>query len=250
MNDPEKQLRETYARESLAPERVQAILQAGEAARAARRRRQWWARSLAVAAVLVGGFIVGGRWTNPTLPERVSAPVVLAREAVESRVVAFFDDPAYVLDLEAMQPQTLVDWMKSRGGPAALTVPAALAELDSLGCRVLDLGGAQAFILCFYLDGVPRDEAGNPMPGKRAMTVAAPADSPAAPPMMKPATLFHLIAVPRRHLADASLAGLDGIPGKRGDWNVATWSDADLVFFAISQVDAERFAATIASLAG
>jgi hypothetical protein len=98
--------------------------------------------------------------------------------------------------------------------PSPLEVHSDLTVLDRLGCHVLEVDGQHVYIMCFYLDGVPRDANGVAMPGKKPMmTAAAPSDpiavAPAAPPpmMKKPTTLVHLVSIPRAKFKNAPLAG-------------------------------------------
>ncbi|MBT5901282.1 MAG: hypothetical protein HOH58_04145 [Opitutaceae bacterium] len=256
MDNPEKQFRDFYERQSLAPDRAAAILAEGQKLAAAHRRQKVWWRTagLAAAVSVVGGLV----WI--TLPDPVEPiPIQIAETgvnlpALQDGVMAFFGDPGYELDQISLNQPELLAYLKSQGAPAGLSVPEAIGALDNLGCEVLNVEGHQVYIMCFYLDGVPRDADGVAMPGKKPMMVAA-APSPAldesetAPPMMKkPTTLVHLLTIPRDQFVGAPQVGDPVSMSQDGEWSFATWAQGDVVYVAATPADAERFVKIAASL--
>ncbi|MCF3652422.1 hypothetical protein [Synoicihabitans lomoniglobus] len=260
MNDPEKDLREHFERQHLSPERATAILAAGReaAVQHARRVARWrWGGMAAVVTLALGG----GWWMRAPggdEPPSVARPAELSPDAggsvtlatVQSGVMAFFNTPDYQLDRMALDHPELVAWMQTQGAPSELTVPESIDPLDNLGCEVLQIDGVSVYILCFYLDGVPRDETGEPMLGKKLMAVAAPDAAAGAPAMMKPLTLVHLITVPRDQFAGAPQAGDPVAITRDGQWGFATWAGRDVVYVVASPVEAERFREIAAHLRG
>lgn len=119
------------------------------------------------------------------------------------------------------------------------------------------MDGHQVYIMCFYLDGVPRDADGVAMPGKKPiMVAAAPPPEPtssepeanevASPMMKKPTTLVHLVTIPRDQFAGAPRVGDPASMSQNGEWSFATWAQGDVVYVAATPADAERFAAIAA----
>ena len=152
------------------------------------------------------------------------------------------------------QPELLA-YLKSRGAPEQLAVPRAIAALDNLGCEVLEVQGLQVYVMCFYLDGVPRDAAGQAMPGKKPMMVAtAPAVQPGANAeapatmMKKPTTLVPLVTIPRDQFVGAPRVGDPVGMSQNGMWSFATWATDEVVYVAASPAEAERFAELAQSL--
>lgn len=223
---------------------------------AQQRRRAWFWRTTALAATiaLAGGLV----WSN--LPSSPSAPPIaqtasvatINLTSVQTEVMAFFETPNYELAQISLDQPELLNWLAAQSAPASLQVPTELNDLDTLGCHVLDVSGEQVFIMCFYLDGVPRDANGVAMPGKKPMMVAAapeptppvaaPPAADAPPPMMKkPTTLVHLVSIPRAKFKNAPLAGDPVQRSSDGMWSFATWTQGDVVYVAASPAEAERF---------
>lgn len=250
MDDSEKQIRDFYERQSLAPERAAAILAEGRKLAAAHRRQKlfWRTAGLAAAVSLIGGL----GWISlrdSTTPAASGAEHVAQAGVdlggVQSELMAFFAQPDYELDQISLDQPQLLAYLRSRGAPEQLSVPGALDALDNLGCEVLAVQGRQVYVMCFYLDGVPRDASGQPMPGKKPMmAAAAPTDSePVAPMMKKPDTLVHLVTIPREQFVGAPRVGDPVGMTQEGRWSFATWATEDVVYVAASPAEAERFAA-------
>lgn len=261
MDNPEKQLRDFYERQSLAPDRAAAILAEGQKLAAAHRRQKMWWRTAGIAAAvsLVGGLgWVSLRDPGASIPAQVVASGV-SLPAVQDGVMTFFGDPGYELDQISLDQPDLLAFLETQGAPSGLSVPDALGALDNLGCEVLNVDGHQVYIMCFYLDGVPRDADGVAMPGKKPMMVAAappPAPSEtetseAAPPMMKkPTTLVHLVTIPRDQFLGAPQVGDPVAMSQNGEWSFATWAQGDVIYVAATPADAARFAAIAANISG
>jgi hypothetical protein len=257
LSDPEKQLRDYYARQSMSADRAEAILAQGRAAASQHRRELWVRRSLGIAAaVAVGGtlaWMLSPSDPEAPLPNQVAGtssplPTGVNLSAVQTGVQAFFADPEYQLDQMSLDRSALVDWLRDEGAPTDLAVPTVLADFDNLGCRVLTVGDTQVYILCFYLDGVPRGEDGSPMPGKKMMIVPAESGDGDAPPMMKPAALVHLVSVPRDQFAGDVQIGAPVQFSQQEAWNFATWASGDSVYMLASNADPERFASLAAEI--
>lgn len=259
MDPTEKKLVEFYRNQSLAPDKAAAILAEGRRLAQQRRRQQVLWRSLGIAATVA--VVGGGAWMalrttpvpTPDDPTVLTVASGVSLGDVEESLMAFFAQPDYELDQVSLDRAALVSWLESQGAPADLQVPGALAALDNLGCEVLSVKDQQVYVLCFYLDGVPTDAHGQPMPGKKPMMVAtAPADAPAdgAAPMMmkKPTTLVHLVSVPRAQFRDAPRVGAPVAMSQNGEWNFATWAQDDVVYIAASAAEAVRFAELSATL--
>ncbi|WP_221031240.1 hypothetical protein [Actomonas aquatica] len=261
MNEPEQSLRKHYERQSLSPERVAAILAEGRKLAEERERRlRWWRWSGGLAAAAAVTATAGLVWTARSPDEGGTPPVAITGEGVaasapavdgatlQAGIRAFFNDPDYQLDRMALDAAELVAWMQTQGAPSELSVPAAVDDLDNLGCEILDVDGVSVYILCFYLDGVPRGEDGTPMLGKKLMAVNAPDAPEGAPAMMKPLDLVHLVTVPRDQFVGAPQVGDPVAVTRDGNWGFATWAGDDVVYVAASPADAERFAALAAQL--
>jgi hypothetical protein len=262
LDDPQKKLNNYYQRQSLSSDRARSILVEGRALAAQQRRRAWFWRTAALAATIAiaGGLV----WSNLPSPPPTGLVVQTASAAtinlssVQIEVMAFFETPNYELAQISLDQPELLNWLATQSAPASLQVPTELNDLDTLGCHVLDVSGEQVFIMCFYLDGVPRDANGVAMPGKKPMMVAAtPASEPPvtvpstvdapsavdepAPMMKKPTTLVHLVSIPRAKFQNAPLAGDPVQRSSDGMWSFATWTQGDVVYVTASPAEAERF---------
>ncbi len=183
-------------------------------------------------------------------------PTGVTLPTVQEGAVAFFSDPAYELDQISLDQPELLACLKSQGAPNDMAIPAGIGPLNNLGCEVLDIDGHQVYIMCFYLDGVPRDAAGVAMPGKKPMVAATPPAKPVsdegdetAPPMMKkPAALIHLVSIPRDQFQGAPAISDPVAVSQDGMWSFATWAVGDVVYVAASPAEAERFATLAAEL--
>lgn len=253
MDPTEKKLVEFYRSQSLAPEKAAAILAEGKRVARQRRRQQLLWRSLGVAAAVT---VVGsGAWltlrpTPPGNPAVVRVAAGVSLSDVEASLISFFSQPDYELDQVSLDQAALVAWLESQGAPANLRVPAVMDALDNLGCEVLSVKGQQVYVLCFYMDGVPTDAEGRPMPGKKPMMTAPAPDAGegAAPMMKKPSTLVHLVSVPREQFNGAPRVGDPVALSRNGEWSFATWAEGEVVYIAGSAVAAERFAELSAAL--
>ncbi len=259
MDNPEKQFRDFYERQSMVPDRAAAILAEGRKLAAAHRRQKLWWRTAGIAAAV---SLVGGLGWVAMRPDAEPIPVQVAQSvvglpAVQDSVIAFFETPNYELDQISLDQPALLAYLKVQGAPSELTVPDGIGGLDNLGCEVLDVDGHQVYIMCFYLDGVPRDANGVAMPGKKPMMTAAVAvpepvesvSTEVAPVMMKkPTTLVHLVTIPRDQFLGAPIAGDPASMSQNGEWSFATWAQGDVVYVAATPADAERFAVIAADL--
>lgn len=245
----------------MAPDRAAAILAEGRKLAAAHQRQKLWWRTAGIAAAV---SLVGGLGWISMRPAADPIPIQVAQSgvglpAVQDSVKAFFENPGYELDQISLDQPALLAYLKTRGAPSELVVPDTIGELDNLGCEVLEVDGHQVYIMCFYLDGVPRDANGVAMPGKKPMMTAAvpatepvePASTEVAPPMMKkPTTLVHLVTIPRDQFAGAPVVGDPVSMSQNGEWSFATWAQGDVVYVAATPADAERFAVLAAGLSG
>jgi len=264
LDDPQKKLNDFYQRQSLSADRARAILAEGRALAGQQRRRALFWRTAAVAATIAiaGGLV----WSNLPSPPAANAQATqvadtttLSLPSIQAEVINFFETPNYQLDRVSLDQPELLAFLQAQGAPAALQVPGELNSLDNLGCHVLEVDSEQVYIMCFYLDGVPRDANGVAMLGKKPMMTAAateptppPAPDPTAAPAMmkKPATLVHLVAIPRAKFKNAPLAGDPVQQSSDGTWSFATWARGDVVYVAASPTDAERFSALAKQLSG
>lgn len=217
---------------------------------------------MAATIAIAGGLV----WSNLPSSSSDNTPAIQAEVAatiglpsIQAEVINFFETPNYQLDRVSLDQPELLAFLQAQGAPAALQLPGELSSLDNLGCHVLEVDTEQVYIMCFYLDGVPRDANGVAMPGKKPMMTAAAAeptpapvtDPEAAPPMMKkPTTLVHLVTIPRAKFKNAPLAGDPVRKSSDGMWSFATWAQGDVVYVAASPAEAERFNALAEQLSG
>ena len=201
----------------------------------------WSTAGIAAAVALTTGLVWQASDESTPPPFTGQTARALTLPLLQSGLIDFFSEPDYRLDKISVDQPELMAWLKTQGAPSALRVPENLSPLANLGCRVLEVDGRKVYILCFYLDGIPTDEDGNPMPGKRQMVVDSP-DAPAdAPVMMKPAALIHLVALPRDQFDHAPQVGDPVELSREGDWSFAIWANADVVYVAASPIEMERF---------
>ena len=223
MDEFQKPLRSYYEGRSLPADRAAAILAAGQAAIARRKRRRAWLGGLAAAAAIGVGVLAG-------LSLRETAPLhsveQLATFDVASAVVSFFAQPEPVLGQISNDRNALKQWLASQGSPTAFEFPTAIAQLESFACQVLDVRGQRVSLICFFLD----ENAGG-------MTKAtAPASRGV---QTKPRPLVHLLAAPRSAFRDPPEPGervrLDPV----GDWKFVSWARGEVVFVAASDAPVE-----------
>ncbi|GAB5560265.1 MAG: hypothetical protein SynsKO_19120 [Synoicihabitans sp.] len=265
MDEPEKQFRDFYQDKSMSSERLADVLAEGRRLAEEHNRRKLFWRTASIAAGLavvgcVGWLALSKQTSGPQTPTIAEAqiPSGITLPALQEEVVAFFSDPDYELDQISLNQSELLAYLKEQGAPGEIAIPAGIEALDNLGCEVLSIDGQQVYIMCFYLDGVPRDADGVAMPGKKPMMAGAPpeaapsdpvANSDAPPPMMKkPAALVHLVTIPRDQFQGAPAVGDPVSISQEGMWGFATWAVGDVVYVAASPAEAERFAALAAEL--
>jgi hypothetical protein len=157
MSDLRKQIRDHYDAQTLSPEKKEAILAAGRAARdgqvvAFPERRSWKKRMPALVAAVV--FLAAGlSWWGL----RDHGPTV-AYTALRPRLIAFFAQEPPLQ--EAPQDKGKVrEWLVSQGAPAEMKLPTALLGLESAACAVVDVQGRKAYLSCYWREG--KDHRGN-----------------------------------------------------------------------------------------
>ncbi len=236
MDDIEQQLRRHYDGQQLPAARVQEILAAGRAAVAGRARRAWW--RMAAAVVILGLGIFGA---NAYVRHQTR---LIPLEAVAGAVVDYFSDPNYVLPQVSADRRTLVEWLRQRGGPANIEVPAGLAALPSYGCQVLQVQGQQVYLICFLLDAPPANATAGAMPEKKVMVTVGPDGQM----MKKTRPLVHLMVVPKGKFAGTPKPGERLMLSANGDWNFTVWAQGDQVYIAAATVSAERLTGLVSAL--
>jgi hypothetical protein len=111
------------------------------------------------------------------------------------------------LDLENSDSLPLLDWLRTRGIPNPPTVPTMLAGKKALGCKALKSAGRFVSVICFKLDNE----------GVVHLFTTSGAGLQFPPPEHHPS--FH------RHR----------------NWNLANWSNGELVHMLASTIDEEKF---------
>jgi hypothetical protein len=161
-----------------------------------------WAAGLAVVAALL--FLIAqivSLWRTPEAPSAVLPNY--AREMVS------FVRLMPPLEMESKDLGAIRSWLTKREMPP-VSVPAGLAELDPVGCRVLSFRGREVTLICFRRDT------------KR---------------------LAHLFAVDRGALPKLK-PGEAPIFSKQGGWTTVTWAEKDRAYMIAVQGDrqaAEHF---------
>ncbi len=201
-------------------ERGRAILAAGRRAAARYRRRRLVLRLSVLATAAAIALLL---WSARASALNHPAPARPSIATLETGIAAFFSSPDFTLDLTGPHQAPLLAWLRERGAPADLSVPVPLAGLQSVGCRVLTLNGVTGYVICLYLEPPSAGDV---------------------------ETVIHLVAFPRDQVGAPPTAGESRRLGERGGWNFAHWAHGNLVFFALSQVDANRFAAVTAGIPG
>lgn len=156
MSDLRKQVRDHYDAQPLSKEKVEALLAAGRISvpaddGAVVRGSRWTGWIGAVAAVLV--LAVTGTWWM----QRDSGVVAFAE--VAPRVVEFFGAKPELV--KAPQDKSdLKEWLVSKGAPQEFVIPSALIALESAACQVVDVGGKQTYLSCYWrVNKEGRDES-------------------------------------------------------------------------------------------
>lgn len=165
-----------------------------------------------------------GRWFwRCGVPLAAAAAVVLALSlwsyddrlpvaAVEAGVRKVFDDPAFRLDLTNADHQALFKHLKalSLPCPCPRTLPPGLAEVDGVGCRLLEIDGHRGSLVCF-------DE--------------------------REAGVVHLVVFFRDEI-EGELPDV-GHPAieQHGEWAVASWGNDEAAFMLLGVTRVERLAA-------
>ncbi len=164
------------------------------ARRAATATVPWWWPALAGTAAAAVTFLATVNLRRPNVvvvpgpgptpvPTVTPATVVLAAapplEDFRSEMVAFIR-LAPPLELETKDPDRMRDYLRRKGAPADVLVPAGLERLPGMGCRILRFRGRPVALLCFLRkNGVlthllVMDRAALPTPGTREAPVIAP----------------------------------------------------------------------------
>lgn len=192
------------------PERLRdQILVAMERSAVKRRRAaSFWKFGvpLAAAAAIALGLFMARDHSG----ERHSS--VLPVAAVEAGFLRAFESPSFRLDMTDANHQALYAHLKSRSLPCPCPrgMPPGLAEVEGVGCRVLEVDGRKGSLVCF-------DE-------RRAGTV-------------------HLVVFQRQDVDDLGLPGVRAPQlEQHGRWAVARWANEDAVFLLMGNTDVERLA--------
>lgn len=231
MDEFSKPLRRYYEDQRLTADRAATILAAGQAAIIKRKRRRIWL-SLAAAGIIGVGLLAGIslRQTDPLRIEQRLATADLA-----AAVVSFFAQPDPALGRISNDRTSLKQWLAGQGSPTAFEFPAAIAQLESFGCQVLDVRGQRVSLLCFFLEEKSTGTA------RTTATVSPKTQA-------KPRPLVHLLVAPRSAFRDAPQPGervrLDAI----GDWKFVSWMKDDLVLVAASDAPVELLADVFGAL--
>lgn len=131
---------------------------------------------------------------RPSRPQQVSFAVLAPR------LIEFLNTSPPLK--ESQDKAELRAWLLAKGAPADFRIPSRLAEVESVGCTVLDVQGKPAYLTCFWReqrpDGTDRD-------------------------------LIHLLAVRRGDFRDAPAGPVPRFQQMEG-WSFASWAAGELIY--------------------
>ena len=203
MSDLRQQIRDHYEAKSLSAGKVEAILARGRGGEKVVgfpvRARALLA--LAATVVLAAGLAI---WW-PHGPGRVSFAVLAPR------VVEFFGKPPELPKL-SQNPEELRAWLLAQGAPADFQIPSKLRGLESLGCKVVDVHGRQAWLTCFWREKKPDGTGGE---------------------------LVHLWVVKRGDFKNGPGTATPQMHEESG-WSFASWSQGDIIYTLATKAPMEK----------
>jgi len=203
MSDLRQQIRDHYEAKSLSAGKVEAILARGRGGEKVVRFPVRARALLALAATVV--LAVGLAMWWPHGPGRVSFAVLAPR------VVEFFGKPPELPKL-SQNPEELRAWLLAQGAPADFQIPAKLRGLESLGCKVVDVHGRQAWLTCFWREKKPDGTGGE---------------------------LVHLWVVKREDFKNGPGTATPQMHEESG-WSFASWSEGDLIYTLATKAPMEK----------
>ena len=176
----------------------------------------------AAAAVVLGVFLAGGHAgtggseTGTSLAGAQSSaenpvPEKLSIELVEAEFLKALGDSSFHLDMAKADHQALFAYLKERSLPCPCpkSLPPGLAEVEGVGCRMLEIDGHKGSLVCF-------DERD----GRKV----------------------HLLVFFRKEI-DGDLPGVHNPElHKDGEWAVATWEFKDRVFLLLGETEPDQLA--------
>lgn len=193
------------------------ILAAMERSAAASRPARWWWRlgvPLAAAAAVALGLFVWRDQAPPAAGRLAAAPAdgPLPVAAVEAGFLKAFADPTFRLDLQNADHKALFQHLRSRSLPCPCprTLPPGLANVEGIGCRVLEIDGHRGSLVCFD---------------------------------QRQAGVVHLVVFFRREVADPLPATGSPAFEQHGGWAVAQWAHDERVFMLLGEAPVSRLAA-------
>lgn len=138
--------------EGNAGSKVTSIANAREKADKASHRVRNWLSTAAVAAAVVFGAILAVQVTS----DDEGGAGTLTRSTVEYESIALISAEGMQLEKRAQAPAQLVAYLEEQGAPtpALEHLPKGLLDAPGVGCKVLQIEGKKAAVICFDKAGV------------------------------------------------------------------------------------------------
>jgi hypothetical protein len=155
----------------------------------------WLAAAAMLAALVVVGGLLLPSWRGS------AGGTTMASTDYSAAVLPFLGNDSPSLGMTSPEHEKIVAWLKERNSPTG-NLPAAMAQLPSVGCQTYSVQGHTVSLMCFTMSD-----------GK----------------------LAHLFVVRRHDLSDPP--GDSPQFAKVGSWSTAAWSDGETSYLLATQAD-------------